>query len=258
MSGSAVEGSGRPLGTQTIERAFAVLACFEQRPDLAVREIAQATGLTGPTAHRIIRALHRQGFLEQDPVTDTYHLGYGAALLGRLALERLGFTAARPILSELARETGEAVSMGVRVHDESVVVIQIPSAHPLRIDVPPGKRNPLYACAMGKVLLAHGAPMESTPDELPALTPLSITSASALAEELERIRQLGYSVNDQERSLGTRSVGAPVQDARGTVVAAISLQAPVTRFSLADIPAVAVKVQEVAAALKGLIAHTSA
>lgn len=57
-----------------------------------MREVAQVTGLTGPTAHRIIRALHRQGFLEQDPLTDTYHLGYGAALLGRLALERLGFT----------------------------------------------------------------------------------------------------------------------------------------------------------------------
>jgi DNA-binding IclR family transcriptional regulator len=115
-----------------------------------VREVAQVTGLTGPTAHRIIRALHRQGFLEQDPLTDTYHLGYGAALLGRLALERLGFTSARPILAELARETGETVSLGVRVHDESVVVIVIPSTHPLRIDTPAGTRNPAVRVRHGQ------------------------------------------------------------------------------------------------------------
>lgn len=62
-------------------------------------------------------------------------------------------------------------------------------------------------------------------------------------------------MNDQERSLGIRSVGVPVYDARGSVVAAISLQAPVTRSSLADIPAAAVKVKQVAASLKGLIAR---
>ncbi|MFC3996583.1 IclR family transcriptional regulator [Nocardiopsis sediminis] len=217
-------------GTQSVDRAIAILRCFEHAPSLTPTQVAHRLGLTVSTAHRLMRALHGTGLLGRDPATDGYHLGVTAAVLGRLALERLGTTVMQPVLEELRDTTGESVTLGVRSGDEVAVLVQLPSVHPLRYDQQPGARNPIHVCSMGKTLMAFGDPAIAAPEPYTRYTDTTITRRAALDAELARVRERGYAVSDQERVIGVRAIAAPVRDRSGHTFAAVALQVPTVRF----------------------------
>ena len=96
-------------GAQAVERAMAILRCFHDgEDDLGISEIAGRTGLRVSTAHRIVRALCGDGFMDQDRRSDRYRLGRTLVLLGQQAASQLGLEAARPTLERLAGATGES------------------------------------------------------------------------------------------------------------------------------------------------------
>jgi IclR family acetate operon transcriptional repressor len=165
--------------------------------------------------------------------------------MGQLALEGLGLGLARPDLERLAERTGEAGNLGVRVGGDVMVVIHVPSRHPLRFEQRPGTRVPVHVSAMGKALLAAGED-SAVPDRLPGFTGNSIRTRAALLAELARVREQGYAVNDEERDLGVRTIAAVVRDARDRPVAAVALQAPVVRLADDRIPKLAAEVRSAA------------
>ncbi|TNY35949.1 IclR family transcriptional regulator [Thermomonospora catenispora] len=239
-------------GTQAVDRAIAVLRSFESAAQLTVTEIAHRLGLTTSTAHRIVRALHAAGMLGQDPVTERYFLGPSVAILGRLALERMGSTLLHPELIALRDRTGEAVSLGVRVGDEVAVLLHEQSPHPLRYDQEPGARNPVHVCAMGKTLLAFGDRRVAMAEPFRRYTPATITTRAELEAELARIRRRGYAINNEERIVGVRAVAAPVRDHSGRTIAAVALQGPAVRFGDDRLPELAAAVRAAADRLTAL------
>lgn len=253
LTRAAGEASGRaglkPTGTQAIERAVAVLHCFERSADLSATEISRYTGLNFATASRIARALRVAGLLSQDPVTDRYRLGLGVALLGRLALERTGVSAAYPQLQALARATGESVNLGVRDGYESLTLLHFPSANALRVEQDPGTRNPLYACSMGKALLAFSDVAMPKGWSYEAFTERTIASDEQLTEAIYQTRANGFALNDEERNVGVRAVSAPVFDRRGVAWAAVAVQGPSARITDARVPELAAAVIAVAGEL---------
>ncbi|WP_169806917.1 IclR family transcriptional regulator [Actinomadura macra] len=242
-------------GTQSVDRAIAVLRSFEGVARQTPTEVAHRLGLSVSTAHRIVRALHDTGMLGRDALSDRYYLGPTAAILGRLALERMGATLLQPELSALRDGTGEAVSLGVRVGDEVAVLLHLPSAHPLRYDQPPGARNPIHGCAMGKALLAFEDGVVTLPERLPRYTPSTLTTRAELEGDLARVRQRGFSLNEEERIVGVRAVAAPVRDGSGRVFAAVALQGPAVRFGADRMPALAEAVLAAADRLTALHRH---
>ena len=241
-----------PVGAQAVERAIAILQCFDGPTDLGVSQIANRVGIAVPTAHRIVRALVAGGLIDQDPDTDRYHLGVTTAVLGQLALDRLGLSKAVPDLEGLAASTGEAVNLGVRVAGDVMVVLHVPSHEPLRFEQRPGTRVPLHVSAMGKALLAWGSgPTSPTDGPLERFTARSITTPAKLSRELERIRQQGYSLNDEERDVGVRAVAVPLLDADGKAVAAVALQGPTVRLTDRRLPKLIKTLREVVDGLAG-------
>lgn len=241
-------------GAQSVERALAVLRCFESAPgDLGVSEIAGLTGLSVSTAHRLTRALCAGGLLAQDDRSERYSLGPLLVVLGRRAEQRLGYARALPALERLAQDTGESVNLGIRSGPDVLVVLFVPSPHPLRFAQASGTRVPVHTSAMGKVLLAFAADPPRELAGLPALTAYTdntITDTRALAAEVEAIRAQGWSVNDEERNVGVRAVAAPVLGPAGTAVAAVAVQGPTVRMTderMHDLgPAVATVTSEIA------------
>lgn len=247
-------GTSKRSGAQAIERALAVLLCFEGDPDeLGATDVARRTGLSTSTAHRVLRALRRGGMLAQNPGTGAYQLGPRAVALGRLAGERLGFTAAMPQLRHLANVTGAAVSLGVREGGESLIVAQVPSPKPGGIEVAVGMRNPAHACALGKALIAFDSSVMPPGPRLLPVTEHTITDAGVLGRDLARVRERGWSLNDEELVLGIKSVGAPVFDASGQVSAAIGIAVPSEQLPAGELDAVAGAVREAAGTLRGVI-----
>lgn len=220
-------------GTQAVDRAAAILRAFELDADsgLSVAQVARRVHLTIPTTRRIMHALERAGALDRTTVGETYQLGLGLAVLGGIAMRRMGFAAAIPDLEQLSAQTGEAINLGLLDGSETVTVVHLPSRHPLRLESHPGARNPAHVCAMGKALLAVNGAAGFDMAGLEQFTEHTICEPEALRQELAATRQRGYSITDSERVLGVRAIGAPILAPDGRAIAALAIQAPAVRLT---------------------------
>lgn len=247
-------------GAQSVERALRVLRVFETAPgELGVTEIAGQVGLSVSTTHRLVRALVAGGLLRQDPRTERYQLGPSLVVLGRRAEETLGYSRAQPVLEELARSTGESVNLGIRSGSDVLVVLDVASEQPLRFSQAPGTRIPLHTSAMGKCLLAFTDDPARAVESLPTLDPVTertITSPTALLDELDRTRKRGWALNDEERNPGVRAVAAPVIGGEGQAIAAIAVQGPAVRLSKRQLPDVAKELEAATGRVAPLLAST--
>jgi IclR family acetate operon transcriptional repressor len=223
-------------GTQSVERAIAVLECFASSDrSLGLTEIARAVGLTPSTAHRLLRALIAARYVEQDPTTEHYRLGLGVAVLGQRALEQSGYSLARPILERLSADTGESASLGIRRGTEVVVIERTSGSASLRFDHPTGAEIAMHASAMGKVLLAFSN--ESIDAEVARLGHLepftegTITAPTEVAAELAAVAAVGYATNLEERYPGVCGVAAPVRSSIGWAHASVGVQGPSVRLT---------------------------
>ena len=221
-------------GAQAVERALAVLRCIElDDAGVGITELAQRTGLTVSTSHRLARTLTEAGLLHQDPRTERYQLGPALVVLGRKAERRLGYWQALPLLEELAAATGESINLGIRAGNEVHVVLDVPSRQPLRFSQEPGSRVPMHVSAMGKCLLASAGDLDdqiARLGDLDAATQRTITDHDQLRQELELVQERGWALNDEERNPGVRAIAVPVSQPGGGVLGAIAIQGPTIRI----------------------------
>ncbi|HEX6352513.1 IclR family transcriptional regulator [Actinophytocola sp.] len=230
-------------GAQAVERALSVLRCVEGDDDgVGITELAQRTGLTVSTAHRLARTLSEAGLLLQDPRNERYQLGPALVVLGKKAEQRLGYRQALPLLEELAAATGESINLGIRAGNEVRVVLDVVSRQPLRFSQAPGSRVPMHVSAMGKCLLAHSGDVDDQIKQLGDLvkaTHRTITDRDQLRAELELVRERGWALNDEERNPGVRAIAAPVRQPGGGVVGAVAIQGPTVRITDDRLPELA-------------------
>ncbi len=238
-----------------VQRAVDILNLFDsQSPELGTTEIAQSLGLHKSTVSSLVATLAANGYLDQNPSSRKYVLGLrllerSAVLLGQMDIRRV----ARPFLDKLRDWRGESVNMGIRDGDDVVYIEQLPSTHSVGMREEIGKRAPLHSTALGKALIAWLPPADLQRIvkhcDLTPLTPRTITSTEEFLHELERTRERGYGLDDEEHSLGGRCVGAPIFDHMGQPVAALSVSTPVERIPMSQVPVVAEMVREVAKAI---------
>jgi IclR family transcriptional regulator, acetate operon repressor len=220
-----------------VQRALAVLRCFEAgAPALRLSDIARQTGLSASTVHRLLAALCADGLLRHDADSERYRLGPALLVLGQRAAAEAGLDEAAAVLAEVTERTGESAALAVRAGSDAVVVAVSPSHQRLRFDHLVGSRVPVHASAMGKVLLACGdgdlVEAVSTLGHLQRFTPRTHASKAALVAELRTVRRAGWAVNREERYEGVGGIAGRVDDTRGRLVAALGVQAPVSRLAL--------------------------
>ncbi|MFC9845712.1 IclR family transcriptional regulator C-terminal domain-containing protein [Streptomyces sp. NPDC060223] len=216
--------SKQELGREFIEslaRGLTVITSFgEGRAELTLTEVAQATGLARATARRALITLEHLGYV-------TTHgrvfrltprvLGLGFPPLSRTSLPDI----ALPHLAELSHRLHESVSLALLTGDEIQYAARVATSRVMSVNVTVGTRLPAYATSLGRVLLAD-LPDPHLPELLP-LTPRTITDPQQLLAELDRVREAGYSLTDEELEEGLRSVAVPVRERGGRVVAAVNV-----------------------------------
>jgi IclR family acetate operon transcriptional repressor len=249
--------SAEPMGgTQTIRRAVTMLEAFtDERPSWNVSDLAERVGLNRTTVYRLLTALESAEYVWRDPVSDSYRLGSGLIALGARA-QRANPARAVALreLAALAAETGETATLEMRSGHEMVIIEEIPGEFVTSGSQHIGSRWPVYATSTGKAILAT-LPAEELANALPqSLTPITgktIVSPEHLRDCLIAIRRTGYAVAAEELELGFVAVGAPVLDATGRAVAAISLGGTLTRLTADRIPEIGGRVRAAA----GRISH---
>jgi DNA-binding IclR family transcriptional regulator len=185
-----------------LDKAVGLLRAVVAEPR-SLAELVEATGTSRATTHRLASALVAHGLMRRDD-QGRYAPGLDLVAMGRAALDSVPLAGAAARALALLRDvTGESVQLYVRQGDTRVCVAALESPHGLRTIVPLGAALPLDVGSAGHLLAGDGS--------------ASLTGPG------------GWRATVGERELGVASVSAPVRDASGSIVAAISVSGPVDR-----------------------------
>lgn len=224
-------------GTQVVGRVASLLRLVGGRPSGAsTARLVRESGLTRPTAHRILTSLAAEGLLDVDRTTGNWVLGAEVFLLGATAAARFPFEElARPSLRRLAEESGESAFYSILRGTESVCLLREEGSFPIRSFVlREGVRFPLGVASAGTAMLAF-IPEEQQEALLGRWPEHAGEFAAGHTEEVVR-RQLaetrlrGYSVNPGLVLEGSWGMGAAVFDSHGSPVGAVSFTGIEPRF----------------------------
>lgn len=222
---------------QSLERGLAVIRAFDaENRELALSDVARATGLTRAAARRFLLTLVQLGYVHFSDGRFSLRprvLELGYAYLSSLTLPEV----AQPHMEELVAKVNESSSVSVLDDLEVVYVVRVPTHRIMSITLAVGTRLPAYATSMGRVLLAH-LPADDLEErlsrvEIRPLTARTVSSEDELRAILAATRKQGYAATDQELEEGLRSLAVPIRDATGEVVAALNVSVHASRASMA-------------------------
>lgn len=219
---------------QVIDRAAALLdAIARYQEPVSLKVLSAETGLHVSTAHRILASLVENRFVERDPA-GRYRLGIRLLQLGVRLHSNIDLRAvALPEMEALRDHLGESVNLTIREGD---VVVYIEKATPNRmmhVQQLIGSRAPLHVTAVGKLMLGAGGedemPGYAKRTNLPAYTRNTITTLPRLIEECKHALSQGYALDDEEAEIDVGCIGVLLRDSTGSVVAGLSISAPIER-----------------------------
>jgi DNA-binding IclR family transcriptional regulator len=233
-------GNGQEVDQRyAVDTAVRTLTLLEAVADsgrpVAHNELVARLGWTKPAVYRLVRTLESVGALRR---TDGKHyvLGPKLIVLGQAAIRATGLTdVARSTMEQLKERLGETVVLSTLDYRDVIVLDRVEADKILRPSYEFGDRQPAYCTSSGRALMSDLSD-EQVRERLEGTTfePLGPRTARSVDEVIEAIhlaRSRGYALNDEEYTLGHRSVGAPIHDHTGAVVAAMSISVPSVRVS---------------------------
>jgi DNA-binding IclR family transcriptional regulator len=227
-----------PYKVQVLERAINIIEFIGRQGsgEVGLRELSTAMKLHKTTTHRIAHVLESRGLLRRGLDSNRYRLGLHLYDLGCQALDHINIRdEARPLMTRVALEVGETVHLAVLDRSEVLYIERVEAQRSVTMGSKLGGRNPVYCTALGKAMLAYLLEAEAEQIlgacRMEARTRNTFTSVDALKQELERIRNRGYAIDDEEIEDGIRCIAAPIVDAAHRAVAAISVSGPSSRIT---------------------------
>jgi DNA-binding IclR family transcriptional regulator len=140
------------------------------------------------------------------------------------------------------------VHLAILQEGRAIFIEKFDSPQPVGLDARLGGVMPLHCTGVGKTLLAYqGEELLNHIAQSPGLTRMTartLTGLPQLRKELERIREQGYALDQEEAVEGLRCVAGPVFNHRGQIVAAFSVAGPAMRLTAARVPDIAQLVRE--------------
>jgi DNA-binding IclR family transcriptional regulator len=234
-----------PYQLQSLDRAVSVLELLgESEGPLGLADVCERMSLHKSTAHRALMVLERCGLIERTP-ENRFRLGLKLYELGSRAVEQIDLRArVHPWFRRLSAQVAETVHLGVLQKTSVVYLDKIePSNRRTWLASRVGASNPVYCTAMGKAILAF-LPEPAAADMIARirftrLTPRTLCTPEALMRSLDRVRRRGYAIDDEEVESGVRCVGAPILNANGYPMAAVSVSGPTSRITQQSVPSIA-------------------
>ena len=236
MSDDAAPGVSEQATVLSVDKALQIveLVMRDDAP-LSAREIAERLGINRTTAHRLLNALIRRGWIEKVAGTSAYRLSLRFLALARVSLQARDFVAElRPTLERLSRLSRETVHLGVLDGFDIVHVDKVDSPEQIGISSKIGTRAVPHVTGLGKAILAASDDefVESYlaySQTLPS--PERVGDPARLRTEIIRTRERGYAIDNEEAAAGVRCLGVAVSGAGGEPLFAISLTGPAARFT---------------------------
>lgn len=218
---------------RTTEKSLRIIEGLNRLDGARVTELAEELGMGKSVVHNHLSTLEEHGYVVQE--SNVYRLSLKFLDIGGQIRSKMDiYKVAEPKVRELAETSGELVHLAVEENGMGVYLCRSKGDQAVDLDTYVGCSHHMHSAAFGKAILAH-LPSERV-DEiveqhgLPEITPETITERDELFDELERTRERGFAVDDEERLEGLRCVAAPIRFGSG-VIGAISISAPTARMT---------------------------
>jgi DNA-binding IclR family transcriptional regulator len=240
---------------RSLAKGMHILELLSDNEALTVTQVAKMMNINRAGSHRFLSTLKELGYADKDD-SSRYYLTSKVIELGMKVLDRFEIRKiARPFLQELSNKFNETINLGYFNGEEVLTIDKIDSTEILRMDAGIGGGEPAYCTSLGKAILAF------LPDtqleeylreiELTPFTPNTVISKDKLKEELMHIKENGYSIDDEELSVGLRCIGAPLFDHSGQAVYAISISGPSIRMGSKRIEEMQRELKKICQSLSG-------
>jgi IclR family acetate operon transcriptional repressor len=226
----------QPSSVQALDRALHILEIVAEADGLTLTEIAKLADIAPSTAHRLLMTLQGRGFVQVDDELGHWVVGVGAFGVGMSFLRsRKLVTMGRAVMHALMESSGETSNLGVEDEGEVVFISQVETHEAMRAFFRPGRRGAIHASGIGKALLA------AMPEErvralaktrgLKGFTASTLTSVKSLLADLREIRARGWSLDNEEHTLGMRCIASVVYNEYGEAIAGVSISGPTVRVT---------------------------
>jgi IclR family KDG regulon transcriptional repressor len=220
----------------SVQRALDILELFDSsRSELGNSEIARLLDLDPGTASGLVTTLRVNKYLDQNPVNRKYRLGLklverASVLLGQIDLLKI----AAPHLENMRKWCDESINLAILNQQEIVYLERVLATHSLGIRSERGKRAPVHSTALGKAIIAYLPEYEAqeflSQYKFFPVTRYTITDPQQFLKELDRVKKLGFAIDEEENEIGGRCLAAPVFNHTGYPVAAVSISVPIQRL----------------------------
>jgi DNA-binding IclR family transcriptional regulator len=219
----------------SLEKGIKILELLAQHGELSVSEAARLMETNRAGSHRFINTLKDLGYVEKNssgkyqPTLKIMNLATKVA--NRFEIRRL----AKPYMHRLSMMFKETINLGLFNNQEIVHIDKIDSLEVLRMDSALGDKAPAYCTGLGKSILAflpeHELSHYLATTTLAPMAPNTITDKAEFSEELGRIQENGYALDDEEMTAGLRCIAVPIFDHNAYPAYAISISGPSMRLT---------------------------
>ncbi len=220
---------------KSVMKALLIMEELDKSGELSIGDLSERMLMDKATVHRLINTIKDAGYVNQNPDNKRYSNSLKLLAMGNRVMEKSGVKhIARPYVEELARKTGETINLGIRVGNKIIYVDKLESSSTIKVGLGIGVSVPSYCSGLGKAILAF-TPEPELKEIIDSITfegftDHSIIDSGLFMKELEKIKQKGYSVDDEEYVDGLICFGAPIFDFHGKPIAAISVSCPKYRY----------------------------
>ncbi|SFJ17546.1 IclR family transcriptional regulator [Thermoflavimicrobium dichotomicum] len=222
----------------SVKSAVRVLEIFELLRNypqgLTIKEIGTMLNFPQSSTFNLVKTLYEKGYLSRTELKK-YKLGPKLIDLGTSSMESMDLCRdARVHLEKLMQQVEETVFMAILSGDEMVYVAKIDNNRSIRTSAQIGSRRPMYCTGLGKAILAFLSNEKRegllAKMKLEPITEHTITDRNELEKQLRLFKDQGYAIDNEENEEGLYCIAAPVFDATGDVVAAVSVAGPKDRM----------------------------
>lgn len=227
-------------GSQTLTRGLHLLELLSQYPNgCPLAHLSELAELNKSTTHRLLQTLQQEGYVRPAPTAGSYRLTTKCLGIGQRALSSMNILhIAAPHLESLNLALGETVNFAINHGDHAVLIYKLePTTGMMKTRAYIGQPLQLYCSGMGKLFLAYGAKTElerywqQKSDIIQPLTSHTITTLSAMEQELTQIRDQQFSMDAEENEIGVSCVACPIFDHQGKVNYALSVSLSTPRLN---------------------------
>ncbi|MGI9353639.1 MAG: HTH-type transcriptional regulator BhcR [Rhizobiaceae bacterium] len=220
---------------RSLDKALNVLRLLATGRGLSLTEIAETSNISAPTVYRALITFQQHGMVSFDEAGQLWSIGVETFRIGSAFLVRTNVVEqARPVMQALMQKSGETANLGVLDGNDVVFVSQVETHEPIRAFFRPGSSGALHASGIGKALFAHMSDREATrvarQVRFEPYTARTIGTAEELLLDRIKAREVGFAIDDEERTEGMRCIAAPIFNAFGEAIAAISISGPTVRM----------------------------